>query len=84
MHLLLVLALLPFIWLAAWVLSPILIVLQSIVVLAERLRLYGGLLAEGGYFATLVVLVVLCGKTSRFFWFGVLPVIVASVALTRL
>lgn len=83
MQLLLVLALLPFIYILAWAASPALVALHSIVVVAERLRTNAGPLAEAGFFVALAMLTTLCGKSWRFFWFGLLPVIVGCIVVVR-
>lgn len=84
MQLLLVLALLPFVYILAWVTSPLLVALHSIVTVAERLRVHVGPIPEATLFVVLAMLVALCGKSSRFFWLGLLPVLLGIVALARL
>lgn len=84
MHLLLVLAVLPVVYVFAWLVSPLLVALYSVVTVAERLRTDVGPLAEAGFFVALAMLTTACGKSSRFFWFALLPVIVVTVFIARM
>jgi hypothetical protein len=84
MQLLFILALLPFIYLLAWLISPFLVALHSILSVADLLRT-----KVGGWAGTLLVItyitMVAAGVASRrFLWWGLLPITVGIVALARL
>lgn len=83
MRLLFVLALLPLIGIVSWLASPILIALWSIVKVAERIRASFGAFGELAFFEMFVVLTVLSFQSRKFFWFGLLPVVAATVFLAR-
>lgn len=83
MRLLFVLALLPVITIVAWIAAPLLIALHAVVTVAERIRASFGAFGELAFFEIFVVLVTLSWKSSRFFWFGLLPVTITTVVLAR-
>jgi hypothetical protein len=84
MRLLFVLAVLPFVYLLAWAASPFLYAAYSVIVVAEKVHNRFGPLAEFMFFDVFVVLVVFCGCSSRFFWFGLLPLTLVCCVIAHL
>jgi hypothetical protein len=84
MRLLFVLAVLPFVYLLAWAASPFLYAAYSVIVVAEKVHNQFGPLAEFMFFDVFVVLVVFCGSSSRFFWLGLVPLVVACCVIAHL
>lgn len=73
MQLLLVLAVLPVIYAALCIAWPFIFILYSIISVAEVLRSEYGVVGEYGLFASFTVLIIYSAKSSRYFWFGLLP-----------
>lgn len=83
MQFLLVLLLLPAIYLAAWLISPLLIALYSVVKVAEQIRGNFGGMGAGIFQVGLIMLVALAVQSSRWFWLGLLPVMVVICLVAR-
>jgi hypothetical protein len=83
MQLIFILALLPFIYVLAWLASPLLYAAYSVVVVAEKVHNQFGPLAEFAFFDIFIVLGIFCGWSTRFFWFGLLPLVVACCVIAR-
>jgi hypothetical protein len=83
MQLLFVLALLPLVYLLAWVAAPFLYALHSVVVVAEKIHNQFGPVAQFAYFDLFIVLTVMCGYSRHFFWLGLMPLIVGTCVVAR-
>jgi hypothetical protein len=84
MQLLFILALLPFIYLLAWVASPLLYAVYSIGIVAEKVHNQFGPFVQFVFFDIFIVLIVFCGWSRRVFWFGLLPLILACSVIAHL
>lgn len=80
MWLLAVVALLPFIYLFSWVAAPFLFVFGRNMHFAEKLYGYSGY-AAWAFYMVIIMLVVMSGHSKRFFWFGLLPVLLIGAWL---
>lgn len=83
MRFLLVMLVLPLIYVAAWLVSPLLIALYSVVKVAEQIRANFGGVAAGIFQVGLITLVALAVQSRRWFWFGLLPVTVLTCLVAR-
>lgn len=83
MRLILVLLLLPFIQIFGWFATPFVWLFGHSMFFVEGLRMHLGSWAEFAYIAAIITLVVYCGKSSKFFWFGLLPFLIVSALIGR-
>lgn len=84
MHFLLVMMLLPVIYVLAWLVSPVLIALYSVLKVAEEIRANFGGVAAGTFQVGLITIVALAVQSKRWFWFGLLPVLVITCLVDRI
>jgi hypothetical protein len=84
MHLILVLAVLPVVYIVAWLLTPVLVVLHSTMTVGEYLRQHVGAWAEMSFLVGLFTAVAGAFESRRFFWFGLLPLLLGTVVVARL